>query len=107
MGGLLAFLLLAVPVLVWPSASPAQPSASASRQSAGLIGLYQRWQQTGDAEERITVGEQLLALAPTVAAWPLAQSRASIEAEIRFGVGSAYAVRLAGVRAENLEKAMK
>ena len=41
-----------------------------------------------------------------LATWPLSEPRERVRAELRFVVGSAYAVRPRGVRADNLESAI-
>lgn len=78
----------------------AQPTPAASE----FPGLLQRWEEATDPEDRVTLGEQLLALEPTLAHWPLEANRDSVKAEIAFRLGSAYVVRLREARADNLEK---
>jgi CHAT domain-containing protein/tetratricopeptide (TPR) repeat protein len=82
-------------------------AAAQKRQVAGtsdFAGSMARWQQATDPEQRIELGEQLLAREPSVRSWPLQETRERVKAELRFGVGSAYVARLRGVRADNLEK---
>jgi CHAT domain-containing protein/tetratricopeptide (TPR) repeat protein len=66
--------------------------------------LYQRWQQARDPEQKIALGEELLAAEAALAAWPLQQARGSVMAKARFELGSAYVTRPTGVRADSLEK---
>ena len=66
--------------------------------------LYQRWQQARDPEQKIALGETLLAAEAALSTWPLQQARGSVMAEARFELGSAYVARPTGVRADNLEK---
>lgn len=68
--------------------------------------LFKVWQQTSDIEDRIVLGERLLALEPTLTTWPLDAARERVKGEIWFGLGSACVARLGGVRADNLEKAI-
>jgi len=66
----------------------------------------QIWRQSQDLEERITVGEELVAREGELTAWPLSEPRDEVRAELSFVVGSAYAMRPRGVRADNLESAI-
>jgi CHAT domain-containing protein/tetratricopeptide (TPR) repeat protein len=66
----------------------------------------QIWRQTKDLEEKITVGEELVAREVELTSWSLSEPREKVRAELRFLVGSAYAVRPRGVRADNLENAI-
>jgi CHAT domain-containing protein len=91
--------LLAFAVFVWTA-----PQVQAQQGTADLTELYRNWQQAQDLEQAIALGEQVLALEPTLTAWPLAIERARVKAEVQFGVGSAYVSRLRGVRSDNLEK---
>ncbi len=78
-----------------------------SQQSgADFSTLFTRWQQTQDVEQRISLGEALLAKATTLSPWPLAADRAQAVAELRFGIASAYVNRPTGVRADNVETAI-
>jgi len=49
-------------------------------------------QRTGP-EQQIVLGEELLALEPKLAKWPLGTQREVVKGEIQFGVGSAYVAR--------------
>ena len=64
------------------------------------------WRQSQDIEEKIALGEELVAREGELATWPLSEPRERVRAELRFVVGSAYAVRPRGVRADNLESAI-
>jgi len=66
----------------------------------------QIWRQSQGLEERITVGEELVAREGELITWPLSEPREMVRAELRFVVGSAYAMRPRGVRADNLESAI-
>jgi CHAT domain-containing protein/tetratricopeptide (TPR) repeat protein len=85
--------------------SSVAPSGAQQTDAADqFVALYQRWQGEQDLEARITLGEQALALEPSLNAWPLADKREHVKGEIWFGVGSAYVSRTRGVRADNIEK---
>jgi CHAT domain-containing protein/tetratricopeptide (TPR) repeat protein len=84
----------------------AQQDQSADQESAEFASIYQRWQQAQDPEERIALGEQVIALEPTLKSWPLEAPRERIKSEIWFGLGSAYLERRGGVRADNVENAI-
>jgi hypothetical protein len=64
------------------------------------------WRQSQDVEERIALGEELLGREGELSAWPIAEPRERVRAELRFVVGSTYAMRPRGVRADNIEKAI-
>jgi CHAT domain-containing protein/tetratricopeptide (TPR) repeat protein len=93
--GLLGILMLAASAL-----GPAQS------QSPNFAEHFAGWQQAQDVEQRISIGERLLAEARALEPWPLTAERALVIAELRFGIASAYINRPAGVRAENIEAAI-
>src|SRR5262245_39582734 len=86
----------------------AQPAGGTAEEGkvAEFGGLYERWQQAQDPEERIKVGEEALALEPAVTRWQLAAPRERVKGELWFGIGKAYYERRQGSRADNLEKAI-
>jgi len=67
---------------------------------------FTHWQQEQDGEQRISLGETLLAEAPALSPWPLSADHAQVVAELQFGVASAYVNRPTGVRADNIETAI-
>ena len=69
-------------VIAWTA-----PQAHAQQGAADFAELYQSWQQAQDPEQMIAVGEQLLALEPSLATWPLAieRTRAKGRGEVRPG----------------------
>jgi CHAT domain-containing protein/tetratricopeptide (TPR) repeat protein len=75
-------------------------------QATEFSTLLQRWQEAQDNEQKIVMGERLLALEGGIAAWPAGMDRQHVKAELRFGLGSAFLARAGGVRADNLEKAI-
>jgi CHAT domain-containing protein len=83
----------------------AQPTDNASK-TAEFADRLQIWRQSQDLEEKITVGEELVARESELTTWPLSEPRQKVRAELRFVVGSAYAMRPRGVRADNLESAV-
>src|SRR5690606_17263367 len=95
--GLLAALMLA--------ASAFAPS-EAQQPESDFANSFSHWQQNQDVEQRIAIGEALLARAPPFSSWPLAPDRAKVIAELQFGVASAYINRAAGIRADNIESAI-
>lgn len=103
-GLLAAFLLVASP---WdPPHATAQSGTADHDKAAEFTALLERWQQAQTTEERIDLGEQLVALERQISVWPHATDRAAAKADISFALGSAYMERAAGVRADNLEKAI-
>ncbi|MEI9899406.1 MAG: hypothetical protein WDN31_03900 [Hyphomicrobium sp.] len=83
-----------------------QPDPHARQTAADFANAYQAWQQAHDADEKIKLGERVLALEPTVASWPLAVSRSLLKAQVSGALGNLYVSRPGGVRADNLEKAI-
>ncbi len=84
----------------------AQPATAGQDAAAEFSNVLQRWQEAQDTEQRIVLGERLLALEGEIAAWPAGTDRQRTKADIRFGLGSAFVERAGGVRADNLEKAI-
>jgi len=68
--------------------------------------LFGRWQQLQDNEQRIVLGETLLAREASLDPWPLAAARELVRAELLFGTASAYVARPTGSRADNIEAAI-
>src|SRR5215471_8830270 len=93
--------LVALLLLATASVAPVGAQPSSSPAASDFPGLLQRWEETTDPEERIALGEQLLALEPTLTHWPLDAIRDGVKAEIAFGLGSAFVARLREVRADN------
>ena len=83
----------------------AQQTDSAGK-AVELADRLEAWRQSQDIEEKIALGEELVAREGELATWPLSEPRERVRAELRFVVGSAYAVRPRGVRADNLESAI-
>lgn len=78
-----------------------------AQQSEGeFADQFSRWQQIQDHEQRIALGEALLARTASLEPWPLAAEREYVRAELQFGVASAYVNRPTGVRADNIENAI-
>ncbi len=75
----LAHVLAAVCVAALSCNAPnaAAQQAGAEQGATDFAGLYQRWQETQDFEQKIAIGEQLLAAEPSLATWPLEKRRAS------------------------------
>jgi CHAT domain-containing protein/tetratricopeptide (TPR) repeat protein len=84
----------------------AQTAPADQDTAAEFSTLLQRWQEAQDTEQKIVLGERLLALEGEIAAWPAGMDRQQVKAELRFGLGSAFLARAGGVRADNLEKAI-
>jgi len=78
------------------------PDLAATEFSAEL----ERWRQIQDIEQKIALGEQLLANEAKLASWPLDSSRERVRADIAFELGTTYLARAQGVHAENLERAI-
>ena len=94
--------------IVWPSRQVSSQQAAVEQQqnAAELVRLYDRWKETQDAEDKIKLGEQVLTLEPVLKDWPLLAAREHIKGELWFELGYAYVNRIAGDRADNLEKAI-
>jgi CHAT domain-containing protein/tetratricopeptide (TPR) repeat protein len=75
-------------------------------KTAEFADRLQTWRQAQDLEQKIAVGEELVAREGEVTTWSLSEPREKVRAELRFVVGSAYAMRPRGVRADNLEHAI-
>ena len=80
--------------------------ACAQQPESEFAEHFARWQQVQDNEQRIALGEALLARAASLEPWPLAAGREHVRAELLFGVASAYVNRPTGVRADNIESAI-
>lgn len=95
-----------IALIVGAPYAAAQPASTGQHQPAEFSALLQRWQQAQDIEERIALGERLLALEGTVQTWPPGMDRQHTKADIRFELGHAYLGRAGGARGDNLEKAI-
>lgn len=94
----LLMVLLLAGVGVSASALTVGAQESGRPQSARVDeDAYRGWQQATDTEEKIALGERLLAKSPALAA----------AAEISGTIGSLYVTRGPGVRADNIEKAIE
>jgi CHAT domain-containing protein/tetratricopeptide (TPR) repeat protein len=103
LAGLLAVLFVSIGI----GLAPPLPAQVVGTPEAGDFGsLYRHWQQSQNAEDRIGLGERLLALEPTLTTWPIDAPRPGVRAEIQFELGNAYVGRQTGTRAENLEQAI-
>ncbi len=99
--------VFAVVALAWePSHATAQSSTADQDKAAEFTALLERWQQAQTTEEKIDLGEQLVALESQLSVWPHATDRAAAKADILFALGSAYIERATGVRTDNQEKAI-
>ena len=101
---LVALLLVA---FIWggPTRATAQ-TAPGEAPAAEVADLLERWQQAQTAEERISVGERLIALESQSGVLSKGADRPAAKADVYFVLGSAYTERADGVRADNLEKAI-
>ena len=83
----------------------AQPGKLPQEQTAAdLASAYQAWQQARDTEEKIRLGERVLAVEPTVEAWPLSIPRQRLRAELLADLGTLYVARPGGVLAETWKR---
>ena len=87
--------------------SAQQDNSPPSQSATDIAATYQAWQQARDTEEKIRLGEQALAVEPTVYPWSLPIPRERLKAELSAGVGSLYVTRTRGVSADNLERAIE
>ncbi len=83
-----------------PPALPSSKTLPSSRTS------FNAGERPRDSEQKIALGERALLLEPALSNWTLNIARDSLKGELWFGLGSEYANRALGVRAENLEKAI-
>lgn len=93
----LAFLVTAIGIGTCIAPACSRESVATPQDPAALDQLYQAWKQASDAEEKIDLGERILAS-------PLDAPR--VGAEVSGAIGSLYVNRARGVRADNLEKAI-
>src|SRR5205814_1123853 len=82
------------------------PATDDQRLSAELQGLIDRWQKTNDTEEEIAALETALRLEPQIKQWTLERARAALKGTLLNGLVNAYADRIRGDRADNLETAI-
>jgi CHAT domain-containing protein len=88
------------------AASAQQAQIAPEHEAADFSAQLDRWRQVQDAEQKITLGEQLLTAEAKFTSWPLNSPRATVKADIAFTLGSTYLARAKGVRADNLERAI-
>jgi CHAT domain-containing protein/tetratricopeptide (TPR) repeat protein len=81
--------------------------ARAQQSESDFADHFTRWQQTQDIEQRISMGEALLSSAASLSSWPMIVAREHVLAELQFGVASAYVHRPTGIRADNIEAAIR
>ena len=105
---LFLFAGLFVAAAIWPAArASAQENEAVERQQvAEFVELFKRWEQTQDTDEKIALGEQMLALEPAIKGGLLKATREQVKGELWFNLGYAYTYRIRGDRADNLEKAI-
>lgn len=101
--GLRAVLLVSITI---GSALPVSAQVVRTPEAGDFDDLYRRWQQSQNSENRIGLGERLLALEPALTMWPIDAPRSGVRSEIQFELGSAYVGRQTGTRTDNLEKAI-
>ncbi len=89
-----------------PSASAQQAQVADEQKAAAFSDLLEHWRQIQDVEQKVKVGEQLLAAEAALTSWPLDRPREAVRADIAFELGSAYLARVHGDRADSLEKAI-
>lgn len=94
--------LLAALILMASTFAPAR----AQPADGDFAALFAQWQQAQDTDQRIDLGETLLARAPSLSPWPLQAEREQVVAELQFGVASGYINRPTGSRADNIEAAI-
>jgi CHAT domain-containing protein/tetratricopeptide (TPR) repeat protein len=86
------------------AAPPQAPTETAA--DAELSGRLDSLRQTTDLEQRIALGEQLLAAPPGAAQDAQGVPHGSVRAQIEFEVGNAYLARPRGEHADNIEQAI-
>ncbi|HEX9882226.1 MAG TPA: hypothetical protein VGA65_06935, partial [Hyphomicrobium sp.] len=100
-------LLLACVLAAGASAASAQQAPStAEQQASDFSRLLDRWRQSRDIEQKVALGEQLLAAEATLTSWSKEEPREHLRAGIAFELGSSYLARAQGQHADNLERAI-
>src|SRR5262245_49624248 len=97
-------LIGAIGLPIWVLAQELQTEQK--RRAAEFVRLYERLEQAQEAEEKLAIGERLLALEGALKDWPLPHAREGVKGVLWLVLGSAYANRTSGDRSENLEKAI-
>jgi CHAT domain-containing protein len=85
----------------------AGPASARDAQPGQLSEAYEKFLQAGDPEQAIALGEAALTLEAATSEWKLETSRAAFQADVRSGLGRAYVDRARGIRADNIEAAIK
>lgn len=88
-------------------ASALSPLPAHAQGSVQLSDVYAKFQQTQDPEQAIALGDQALAIEATLADWPLSTPRDAFKVDVFSGLGRAYVNRWGGVRADNIEAAIR
>lgn len=74
----LLIVLLAVTFGSGVPRTTAQPATAGQDAAAEFSTLLQRWREAQDTEQKIVLGERLLALEGEIAAWPAGTDRKSV-----------------------------
>ena len=97
----LAHLIAAASLAALVLSASAQQADVRQRQSA-----YEAWRQAIDVEQKIALGERVLAAEQAATSSPPGIPRERLRAEVSAALGALYVNRAQGVRADNLEKAI-
>jgi CHAT domain-containing protein len=101
--------LLLACMLVFSGALPGaaqSPHVAAEQEAAKFSELLQRWQATSDIEQKVALGEQLLAAEAALTSWSQEEPRERARSNIAFELATNYLARAQGQHADNLERAI-
>lgn len=102
-----SILLCRAAVMLLIAAGATLPASARDVQPGQLSETYERFLQAGDPEQAIALGEAALTLEAAASEWKLETLREAFLADVRSGLGRAYVNRARGIRADNIEAAIK
>ncbi len=103
----LAHLIATASLVVLVVPASAQGDVRQQQRASDQVSAYQAWRQVTDAEQKIVLGERILAARPAATPLPPGITRERLKADVSAGLGALYVNRAQGVRAENLEQAIR
>ena len=102
----LAHLIATASLVVLVVPASAQGDVRQQQRASDQVSAYQAWRQATDAEQKIVLGERILAARPAATPLPPGVTRERLKADVSADLGGLYVNRALGVRAENLEQAI-
>ena len=94
-------------VAVLVAAGSVHAAFAQDQGTARLADIYAQFQKAQDPERIIALGEAALANEAATSQWTLATSRDALRTDVHAGLGRAYVNRAGGVRADNIEAAIR